>query len=113
MSLTVTPEALKEISRIMTEQGLNTNDTVLRFGVQGGGCSGFSYSMKFDNKEAVDPLLDTVYNFDELTAVVEQKSNQYLDGTVINFYQGIDRRGFTFENPNAKRGCGCGQSFSV
>lgn len=113
MSVTVTDKAVKEIKRVLEEQSLSLEENVLRVGVAGGGCSGFSYSLTFSKKEEVNPLEDMVYSFDGLTTVVNRKSDQYLNGTTVDFYDGLDKRGFTFNNPNAVRNCGCGSSFSV
>lgn len=113
MSVTVTEKAAKEVKRVMEEQGLKSDDSVLRVGVAGGGCSGFSYALTFESKEAVNVLNDITYEVDGLTTVVDRKADTYLDGTTVDFHDGLEKRGFTFRNPNAVRNCGCGSSFST
>ena len=106
----ITEKAVGEMNRVLSEKKL-PESTVLRIGVAGGGCSGFSYSLGFDDK--CDEMNDVVTNQHGLRVAVDRKSAMFLEGTVIDFYDGIERRGFTFENPNAKKSCGCGSSFSV
>lgn len=106
----ITEKAAGEMNRVLTEKKL-PEATVLRIGVAGGGCSGFSYSLGFDDK--CDEMNDVVSEQHGLKVAVDRKSAMFLEGTVIDFYDGIERRGFTFENPNAKKSCGCGSSFSV
>lgn len=108
--VTITEKAVGEMNRVLTEKKL-PESTVLRVGVAGGGCSGFSYSLGFDDK--CDEMNDIVTSQHGLRVAVDRKSAMFLEGTVIDFYDGIERRGFTFENPNAKKSCGCGSSFSV
>jgi len=112
MSVKVTEKAAIEIKRVMAEQQMTTDTHALRVGVAGGGCSGFSYKLGFLKKEEIDTLNDQQFTEGDLTYVVDNKSEVYLTGTTVDFHDGIDRRGFKFENPNAKHGCGCGQSFS-
>ena len=106
----ITEKAAGEMNRVLSEKKL-PNSTVLRIGVAGGGCSGFSYSLGFDDK--CDEMNDVVSEQHGMKVAVDRKSAMFLEGTVIDFYDGIERRGFTFENPNAKKSCGCGSSFSV
>ena len=110
MAIMLSEKAVKEVKRIMKEQKLE-EDTVLRVGVTGGGCSGFSYSLGFDN--TFDENMDTSYDVHGVRMVVDKKSSLYLDGTTVDFYEGLDKRGFTFDNPNAAKSCGCGSSFQV
>ncbi len=110
MAITITESAAKEMQRVITEQKL-PEETVLRVGVAGGGCSGFQYSLGFDNK--VDAAKDTVSKQHGLQVAVDKKSDLFLDGTTIDFYEGLEKRGFTFDNPNAVKSCGCGSSFSA
>jgi iron-sulfur cluster assembly protein len=84
---------------------------VLRVGVAGGGCSGFQYSLGFD--ETTDAAKDDVSDQHGLTVAVDKKSALFLDGTTVDFYEGLEKRGFTFDNPNAVKSCGCGSSFSA
>lgn len=110
MSVTLTEKAAGEIKRVMQEQSL-PDGTILRIGVAGGGCSGFQYSLGFDN--ATDAVKDHVGEQFGIPVAVDKKSSLYLDGTTLDFYDGLDRRGFTFNNPNAVKSCGCGSSFSA
>ena len=110
MAINLTEKAAKEVRRIMVEQKLG-DDTVLRVGVAGGGCSGFSYSLGFDR--AFDEKIDSKYEYHGVRMVVDKKSALYLDGTTVDFYDGLERRGFTFDNPNAVKACGCGSSFQA
>ena len=84
---------------------------LLRVGVTGGGCSGFSYALGFD--KSFDDKADSKYDCHGVTVVVDKKSALYLDGTTVDFYDGLEKRGFTFENPNAVKTCGCGSSFQA
>jgi iron-sulfur cluster assembly protein len=110
MSVTITEKAAKEIQRVLSEQKM-PEATVLRIGVAGGGCSGFQYSLGFDEK--TDAAKDHVTNQHGIPVAVDKKSYLFLDGTTIDFYEGLEKRGFTFENPNAVKTCGCGSSFSA
>ncbi len=109
-AILITEKAVAEMNRVLTEKKLSAA-TVLRVGVAGGGCSGFSYSLGFDDK--CDAMNDVVSEQHGLKVAVDRKSAMFLEGTTIDFYDGIERRGFTFDNPNAKKSCGCGSSFSV
>jgi iron-sulfur cluster assembly protein len=109
MSVMITEKAAGEIKRVMTEQKLDA--AVLRIGVAGGGCSGFQYALGFDT--ATDAAKDHVSEQHGVKVAVDKKSALYLDGTKIDFYDGLEKRGFTFENPNAVKSCGCGSSFSA
>lgn len=110
MALTLTERAAEEVKRIMTEQKFSET-TVLRVGVKGGGCSGFSYALKFD--ESYDEATDSSYDMHGVKVVVDRKSALYLDGTTLDFFDGLEKRGFTFDNPNAVKSCGCGSSFQA
>ena len=109
MSIVLTEKAAHEVKRIMEAQ--KYEDHVLRVGVAGGGCSGFSYALGF--AKDFDEAVDAKYEFHGVPVVVDKKSALYLDGTTVDFYEGIDRRGFMFENPNAVKSCGCGSSFQA
>jgi iron-sulfur cluster assembly accessory protein len=92
---------------------LNTQDPKpagLRISVVGGGCSGFSYSMAFENTPG---FLDKTYQFGELRVFVDQASMLYLDGAEVDYVETLEGSGFKFNNPNVKSTCGCGSSFSV
>ena len=110
MGVVLTEKAAGEVKRIMDDQKLE-GEMVLRVAVVGGGCSGFSYSLGFDKN--FDEKIDTRYEHHGVPVVVDKKSALYLDGTTVDFYEGIDRRGFTFDNPNAVKSCGCGSSFQA
>ncbi len=110
MAITLTEKAAAEVKRIKVEQKME-DDVFLRVGVAGGGCSGFQHSLGFD--KAVDPAKDSQYDYHGVTVVVDKKSALYLDGTTVDFYDGLEKRGFTFENPNAVKSCGCGNSFQA
>ena len=106
----ITEKAAGEMNRVLSDKKL-PEGTVLRVGIAGGGCSGFSYSLGFDDK--VDEMNDVITTQHGLRVAVDRKSAMFLEGTTVDFYDGIERRGFTFDNPNAKKSCGCGTSFSV
>lgn len=110
MSVNLTERAATEVKRILDEQKLGDN-ALLRVGVTGGGCSGFSYSLGFD--KAFDEKSDSKYDFHGVDVVVDKKSALYLDGTTVDFFDGLEKRGFTFDNPNAVKTCGCGSSFQA
>ena len=109
MGVSLTEKAAVEVKKIMTEQDL-PEGTVLRVGVQGGGCSGFSYSLNFDTSTSDR---DRVVEIQGVKLAVEKKFDPYLDGTVVDFYDGLEKRGFVFNNPNVVKTCGCGSSFQV
>jgi iron-sulfur cluster assembly accessory protein len=110
VAITLTEKAAGEVKKIIQEQKFEPN-TLLRVGVSGGGCSGFSYALGFDT--SFDEKADSKYDMHGVPVVVDKKSALYLDGTTIDFHEGIDRRGFTFDNPNAVKSCGCGSSFQA
>ena len=110
MALILTEKAAGEVKRIITEQKL-PSPAVLRVGVKGGGCSGFEYALGFET--ATDDLNDLVSDWYGVRVAVDQKSSLYLDGMEIDFYDGLEKRGFVFNNPNATKTCGCGTSFTV
>ena len=104
----LTDTASSKVREIMAQQ--NPAPTALRVAVVGGGCSGFSYHMAFDNAE--NPS-DNVYEFEGLKVLVDQMSEMYLDGVQIDYIETLEGAGFKFNNPNVKSTCGCGSSFSV
>ncbi|KXK39984.1 MAG: iron-sulfur cluster assembly accessory protein [Saprospiraceae bacterium] len=106
--INVTASALKQLKRIFEEQNMSA-DQGLRIGVKGGGCSGFSYVMGFDNQKEKDE----VFEIDGLKVFVERAHAIYLLGIEIDWEDDLNNRGFTFKNPNAKETCGCGTSFSA
>jgi iron-sulfur cluster assembly protein len=110
MMISITDKAVSEIKRIQTTDPTATNAN-LRVMVVGGGCSGMSYKLGFDDKPAA--ASDKVFEKDGVKVIVDPKSFLYLTGTELDFSDGLNGTGFTFKNPNAKRTCGCGSSFSA
>ena len=111
MAITLTEKAAKEINRIIQEDGTLGDDVKVRVGVAGGGCSGFQYTFHLDNN--FDETKDNLYSQHGMGIIVDKKSALYLEGTTVDFHDGLDQRGFKFDNPSAKRSCGCGSSFQV
>ena len=110
MAIVITEKAAEEVRRVQVEQKFEP-DMFLRIGVAGGGCSGFNYTLKFDN--TFDEQADSKFDQHGVAVVVDKKSALYLDGTTVDWYDGLEKRGFTFENPNATKTCGCGSSFQA
>jgi iron-sulfur cluster assembly protein len=110
MAITLTERAASEVKKVLTDQK-QPETTMLRVRVVGGGCSGFSYDLRFD--DSYDEKLDSKYQYHDVTVVVDKKSALYLDGTTVDFFEGLEKRGFTFDNPNAVKTCGCGSSFQA
>ena len=94
----------------MAEEGFNPSSDYVRVGVKSGGCSGLSYELKFDNTKQEN---DSVFEDNNIKIVVEKKSILYLAGTILEYEGGLNGKGFVFNNPNAQRTCGCGESFSL
>lgn len=103
--ITLTENAANKVKSLLSEK----TKTGIRAGVQGGGCSGFTYQLKFDNQKENDKVIESHGVF----LYVDPKSFLYLMGTEIDFVDELNQSGFKFVNPNAKRTCGCGESFSV
>jgi len=103
-----TEGAIKELKRLMNEPGFDDSQK-LRVGVKGGGCSGMSYVLGFDKVEEDDES----YEINGLPVVIKKAHGIYLIGINIHFEDGLNARGFTFNNPNASSTCGCGTSFAV
>ncbi|MEY3741571.1 MAG: iron-sulfur cluster insertion protein ErpA [Flavobacteriia bacterium] len=106
--LTVTDAAKKQAIRLMEDE--QKEGFFIRVGVQGGGCSGLMYQLTFDNQENEG---DMSFENNGVKVVVDKKSYLYLVGTTLDFSGGLNGKGFVFQNPNADRTCGCGESFSV
>jgi iron-sulfur cluster assembly protein len=104
----LTPGAIQQLDRLRKEQGVPA-DFALRIGVKGGGCSGFSYMLGFDEQKEKD----TVYEFEGIRILMDKAHALYLLGMEIDWLEGLNNRGFIFNNPNAKETCGCGTSFSA
>lgn len=94
----------------MAEDGFDAATDFVRVGVKSGGCSGLSYELKFDKSTQEN---DKVFEDNEIKIAVEKKSYLYLIGTVLEYSGGLNGKGFVFNNPNAQRTCGCGESFSL
>jgi iron-sulfur cluster assembly protein len=110
-SIYVSDKAKIRVLQLMDEAGINGNpDYFLRVGVVGGGCSGLSYKLDFDNE--VKPM-DQVFEDKGIRIVTDLKSFLYLVNTELDFSDGLNGKGFHFNNPNASRSCGCGESFAV
>ena len=110
MSVTITEKAAKEVQRFI-EEGDYDGAAVLRIGVAGGGCSGFNYSLNIATD--FDESNDNKVAQHGVDVVVDKKSAMFLEGTTVDYYEGLEQRGFQFNNPNAKKTCGCGNSFST
>ncbi len=106
--ITVTAEAASKIKDIKTAQD-QPESAGLRVRVVGGGCSGFQYQLVFDTPQTGDQIFES----DGVKVVVDPKSFLYLNGTEIDYVDGLNGAGFTMKNPNAKGGCGCGSSFTA
>jgi iron-sulfur cluster assembly accessory protein len=104
----MTSTAVSKVKEIMAQQ--NPVPAGLRVGVVGGGCSGFSYSMSFENGAG---MMDKVINVEGLQVFVDATSMMYLNGVTVDYVETLEGAGFKFENPNVKSTCGCGSSFSV
>jgi iron-sulfur cluster assembly protein len=107
--LQVTERALKRIRVAMAKEGVSPAEGGLRLGVMGGGCSGLSYSVKFDTQPRER---DRIYDFDGVRVFVDPKSFLYLHGMTLDYEETLMKQGFNFINPNSTRSCGCGSSFS-
>jgi iron-sulfur cluster assembly protein len=104
----LTETAVNKVKEILETQ--DPKPAGLRIAVVGGGCSGFNYSMAFENNPG---LLDKVYDFDGLKVFIDQASMLYLDGASVDYVETLEGAGFKFTNPNVKSTCGCGSSFSA
>ena len=107
--ITLSQTAVQEVKRLMTQE--QKPNLGLRVAVKGGGCSGFSYQMGLE--EAVAKQYDTIFEQDSVKILIDAKSDLYLSGTTIDYKNGLTGGGFEFQNPQAKKSCGCGHSFSA
>jgi iron-sulfur cluster assembly protein len=107
--LQLTERAIKRVRIAMAKEGVSPEEGGLRLGVMGGGCSGLSYSIKFDTRPRER---DRIYDFDGVRVFVDPKSFLYLHGMTLDYEETLMRQGFNFINPNSTRSCGCGSSFS-
>jgi iron-sulfur cluster assembly protein len=106
----VSDTAKKKIIDLMHDDGFDAAQDYVRVGVKSGGCSGLSYDLKFDKEIGEN---DKVFEDNDIKVAVEKKSFLYLAGTILEFSGGLNGKGFVFNNPNANRTCGCGESFSL
>jgi iron-sulfur cluster assembly protein len=106
----VSDTAKKKIIDLMSDDGFDATKDYVRVGVKSGGCSGLSYDLKFDKTKNEE---DKIFIDNDIMIAVEKKSFLYLAGTILEFSGGINGKGFVFNNPNANRTCGCGESFSL
>jgi iron-sulfur cluster assembly protein len=106
----VSESASKKIVDMMKDDGFDATKDYVRVGVKSGGCSGLSYDLTFDKQIGEN---DKVFEDNNIKIAVEKKSFLYLAGTILEFSGGLNGKGFVFNNPNATRTCGCGESFSL
>ena len=106
----VSETAKKKVIELMTDDGFNPTSDFVRVGVKSGGCSGLSYDLKFDKEQQEG---DKVFEDNDVKIIVDKKSFLYLIGTTLDYSGVLNGVGFVFNNPNANRTCGCGESFSL
>ena len=106
----VSDHAKEKAIQLMTEDGFKPFEDFIKVGVKSGGCSGLEYVLKFDN-EKTDA--DQIFEDNGIKIIVDKKSILYLAGTILEYSGGLNGKGFVFNNPNASRTCGCGESFSL
>lgn len=110
MAVTLTERAATEVKKYREENNIE-EDVYLRVGAAAGGCSGYSYQLEFD--PAFDEAKDNQYDCHGVKVVVDKKSMLLLEGTTIDWHESLEQSGFTFNNPNVVKSCGCGSSFQV
>lgn len=106
----VSEKAKDKVIQMMNDDGFNYRTDFVRVGVKSGGCSGLTYELKFDKEQSEN---DTIFQDNDIQIIVEKKSFLYLAGTILEYSGGLNGKGFVFNNPNANRTCGCGESFSL
>ena len=106
----VSETAKSKVLQLMQDDGFDPSNDFVRVGVKSGGCSGLSYDLKFDNSQGEG---DKLFEDNGVKIVVDKKSFLYLIGTTLEYSGGLNGAGFVFNNPNANRTCGCGESFSI
>jgi len=106
----VTDKAIAKIRSAMAKEGISAAEGGLRLGVQGGGCSGLSYNIRFDSQPRER---DRIFQFDDVRVFVDPKSFIYLHGMILDYQETLMQQGFVFVNPNSTKSCGCGTSFSA
>src|SRR5919205_1912219 len=107
--ITVTEKAIAKIRSAMAKEGISPEQGGLRLGVQGGGCSGLSYNIRFDTQPRER---DRIFQYDDVRVFVDPKSFIYLHGMTLDYQETLIQQGFVFVNPNSTKSCGCGSSFS-
>lgn len=112
MSITISDRAVRRINKIRDEKNIPENSW-LRVGVVGGGCSGLTYDLDFDEEGPKQDKKDKTINSNGIEMVVDMRSFLYLAGTELDYTDGLNGEGFHFQNPNAARTCSCGESFAV
>ena len=108
--ITVSERAKFRLQELLEEQNLDRETYFLRVGVKGGGCSGLSYELGFDN---ISQEGDNIVEYNSIKIAIDKKSYLYLFGTELDFSDGLNGKGFQFINPNASHTCGCGESFAI
>ncbi len=107
----LTPRAVARVRSAMAKEGISPTDGGLRLGILGGGCSGLSYSIRFDTQPRER---DRIFTYDgDVRVFIDPKSFIYLNGMVLDYEETLMRQGFNFINPNSKKSCGCGSSFTA
>lgn len=106
----VSEQARKKIVVLMEDEGFDAVQDYVRVGVKSGGCSGLSYELKFDKSASEE---DKIFEDNDIRLIVDKRSFLYLIGTTLEYSGGLNGKGFVFNNPNAQRTCGCGESFSL
>ncbi|WP_026450884.1 HesB/IscA family protein [Aequorivita capsosiphonis] len=106
----VSENAKTKIGQLMAEEGFDMAKDFVRVGVKSGGCSGLSYELKFDHNLGEN---DKLFEEKDVKIAIDKKSFLYLVGTILEYSGGLNGKGFVFQNPNANRTCGCGESFSL
>jgi iron-sulfur cluster assembly protein len=107
----VTPRAVVRIRSAMAKEGISPAEGGLRLGILGGGCSGLSYSIRFDTQPRDR---DRIFTYDgDVRVFIDPKSFIYLNGMILDYEETLMRQGFNFINPNSKKSCGCGSSFTA
>jgi len=107
--ITLTELAVKEVKRIIEE--MNNEQTFIRIGIKGGGCSGYQFSLALDT--SFDEKKDTLHEVEGIKVVIDNRSALYLPGTVVDYHTDLNKRGFVLNNPSIKSRCGCGSSFNM
>jgi iron-sulfur cluster assembly protein len=106
----LTPRAVARVRSAMAKEGISPTEGGLRLGILGGGCSGLSYSIRFDTQPRER---DRVFTYGDVRVFIDPKSFIYLNGMILDYEETLMRQGFNFINPNSKKSCGCGSSFTT